>query len=75
MGAHRARVLQHRSSSGSATTGVGDDAGYCFFDEHESKTGRPVKRNLNATKAKARSATLMSIIAVIALRKGLSRKP
>ena len=51
------------------------DVDYCFFDEQESKTGRPVKRNLNAIKANARSATEMSIIAVIALRKGLSRKP
>ena len=74
MGAHRARVLQHRSSSGSAM-GVGDDADYCFFDEQESKTGRPVNKNLNAIKASARRATEISIIAVMALRKGLSRKP
>ena len=49
--------------------------GYCFFDEQPSKTGRPVKRNLKAINASARSATEISIIAVIALRKGLSRKP
>ena len=48
---------------------------YCFFDEQPSKTGRPVKRNLNAIKANARSATEMSIMAVMAFRKGLSRKP
>ena len=48
---------------------------YCFFDEQPSKTGRPVKRNLKAINASARSATEMSIMAVIALRKGLSRKP
>ena len=51
------------------------DDDYCFFDEQESKTGRPVKRNLNAIKAKARSATDISIISVIAMRNGLSRKP
>ena len=48
---------------------------YCFFVVHVSKTGRPVNRNLNAINANARSATEMSIIAVIALRNGLSRKP
>ena len=48
---------------------------YCFFEEQLSKTGRPVKRNLKATKANARSATEMSMIAVMALRNGLSRKP
>ena len=40
---------------------------YCFFVQL-SKTGRPVKRNLNAIKANARSATEISIIAVIAFR-------
>ena len=48
---------------------------YCFLEEQLSKTGRPVKRNLNAINANARSATEMSMIAVMALRKGLSRKP
>ena len=49
---------------------------YCFFVVvHVSKTGRPVKRNLNAINANARKATEMSMIAVMALRKGLSRKP
>ena len=45
------------------------------MEEQLSKTGRPVKRNLKAINAQARSATEMSMIAVMALRKGLSRKP
>ena len=48
---------------------------YCFFVVHVSKTGRPVNRNLNAINANARRATEMSMIAVIAFLKGLSRKP
>ena len=47
---------------------------YCFF-VHVSKTGRPVNRNLNAINANARSATEMSMIAVMAFLNGLSRKP
>ena len=48
---------------------------YCFFVVHVSKTGRPVNKNLNAINANARNATEMSMIAVMALRNGLSRKP
>ena len=74
----RARRSRPPSERGSARTARAAPSptcpDYCFFVQL-SKTGRPVNKNLNAIKAKARSATLMSIIAVMALRKGLSRKP
>ena len=74
----RARRSRPPSERGSARTARAAPSptcpDYCFFVQL-SKTGLPVNKNLNATKAKARSATEMSMIAVIALRKGLSRKP
>ena len=71
----RVKIGFPNSSSSCADVDAPAPPDYCFFDEQESKTGRPVKRNLNAIKANARRATEMSIIAVIAFRNGLSRKP